>query len=156
MHDSRRGYPATPYSVVEALPVAVAFVTATQQALPPQALDGTGEAFHRVQVPWYRVVVVVPLHDSTEPPTCLGHGVVHPLPEVDLDLRKLRSHPFRLGLSSHDEPASCPGLRTEVRKAQKIEGLRFAFTPPFPAGGGMAAELDEPGLPGMKLQIESG
>ena len=79
---------------------------------------------------------------------------MHPPSELSFDLLQLRTHPLGLGLASDDEPAILPGLRAEVREAQEVEGFRFAFPFSLPVGGGVAPELDEPGLLRVQFQIE--
>jgi len=55
------------------------------------------------EVPWYRVVVEVALHDRLEPLAGLAHGIVHPLTELLLNLSQLRPHAFANRLAPHHE-----------------------------------------------------
>ena len=55
------------------------------------------------EVPWYRVVVEVALHDRLEPLAGLAHGIVHPLAELLLNLSQLHPHAFANRLAPHHE-----------------------------------------------------
>ena len=87
MHDAERWHPAAGEAVIEPFPVAVAFVTAPSQALPPHAQDGSGERYHRRPVPRDRVVVVVPLHHTPQPCSRFRNRSMHPHAEFVFDIR---------------------------------------------------------------------
>src|SRR5229473_6688481 len=55
------------------------------------------------QVSWYRVVVEVALHDRLEPSAGLGHGIVHALAELLLNLSQLSSHALADRRAPHHE-----------------------------------------------------
>ena len=57
------------------------------------------------EVSWYRVVVEVALHDRLEPLSGLGHGIVHALAELLLNLSQLGSHALAdRGAPHHESP----------------------------------------------------
>jgi hypothetical protein len=69
-----------------------------------------------VEVPRYRIVVEVALHDRLEPVTGLTHGIVHTLTELLLDFPQLRPHAFADRPAPHREPPY-PILPADVLEA---------------------------------------
>ena len=85
------------------LPGDRAFLASTAECTPPMPEHSIPEFAEAVEVPWYRVVVEVALHDRLEPLTGLAHGMVHPLAELLLNLSQLHSHAFANRLAPHHE-----------------------------------------------------
>ncbi len=73
---------------------------ATKSSLPPpqQSVPEHGQA---LEVPWYRVVVEVALHDQLEPSARLGHGIMHVHAKLLLEFSKLGSHALADRRASH-------------------------------------------------------
>ena len=69
--------------------------------MPKHSIPEYAEA---VEVPRYRVVVEVALHDRLEPLTGLMHGIVHTLMELLLNLPQLRPHAFADRLAPYRKP----------------------------------------------------
>ena len=66
---------------------------------PPLPNQPIPEYAETIEVPWYRIVVGVALHDRLEPLAGLAHRIVHALAELLLNFPQLHSHAFadRLG-----------------------------------------------------------
>ena len=53
------------------------------------------------------------------------------------------SHALLNGLTPDHKGSVFPGLRAEMRKAQKVESLRLSFAQPFPVPYRMPSETDQ-------------
>src|ERR1700730_6066540 len=95
----------------------------------------------------YRVVVEVTLHDRFEPCPGLRNGIVHTLAELLCPRALANRH------ASHGE-SPIPVLSTDVRKTQKVERLRFSFSPLLPVSFGIPPELDPARLVSVEFQPE--
>src|SRR6266571_2857710 len=82
-------------------------------AVPNQPIPEYAET---IEVPWYRIVVGVALHDRLEPLPGLAHGIVHTLTELLLNLVQLRPHAFADRLAPYRKPPY-PILPADVREA---------------------------------------
>jgi hypothetical protein len=69
--------------------------------MPNRAIPEYAET---VEVPWYRIVVEVALHNRPEPFAGLAHRIVHTPAELLLNLSQLRPHAFANRFASHGEP----------------------------------------------------
>jgi hypothetical protein len=76
----------------DARPRDPAFLAPSAKSTPPERKHPIPKHAQTLQVSWYRVVVEVALHDRLEPSTGLGHGIVHALAELLLNLSQLSSH----------------------------------------------------------------
>ena len=81
-----------------------ACLTAAAKCAPPPSDDPTPEYAETVEVPRYRIVVEVSLHNRLEPLAGLAHGIVHTLTELLLNVPQLRSHAFADRLTPHRKP----------------------------------------------------
>jgi hypothetical protein len=94
-------------------------------------------------------------HHASQPAALLGDGQMAAELELFLDVGQLGPQPFRDGDAPQPEAPASP-LPADVREAQEVERLRFAGTPRLACPGGVAPELDQPGLVGMQFQTELG
>ena len=85
-------------------PVDPALLTPAAKSTPPEREHPIPKHARTREVPWYRVVVEVALHDRLEPLAALAHGIVHPLTELLLNLPQLRPQAFADRLAPHCEP----------------------------------------------------
>src|ERR1035441_6156731 len=65
---------------------------AAAKSAPPQHQHPIPKHPQTLEVSWYRVVVEVALDDRLEPPSGLGHQIMHAHAQLLLDLSQLRSH----------------------------------------------------------------
>jgi hypothetical protein len=73
-------------------PVDPALLASAANSTPPEREHPIPKHAQTHEVPWYRVVVEVALHDRLEPLAALAHGIVHPLTELLLNFSQLRPH----------------------------------------------------------------
>jgi hypothetical protein len=83
------------------LPGDRAFLAAAAKCPPPMPNRSFPEYAETVEVPRYRIVVEVALHDRFEPLSGLAHGIMHSLTELLLNFPQLRSHAFADRLTPH-------------------------------------------------------
>src|ERR1700730_4764383 len=100
----------------DARPRDPAFLAPSAKSPPPERKHPIPKHPQTREVSWYRVVVEVALHDRLEPSTGLGHGIVHALAELLLNLSQLSSH-ARAGRGApyHESPSSV--LPADMREA---------------------------------------
>src|SRR5215471_4501207 len=99
------------------------------------------------------MVLVVTQHNLAKPDTDLGRTVMLPTSKLGLDGFELRNHPlFRR--KPPDDEWSCRELSTEMRKAQKREGLGFPLATPLPSSRSEPPKLDQSCLVRMQFQTE--
>ena len=103
MEHSRLRKPAFSQSE-RTLPGDRAFLASTAEHTPPMPEHSMPEFAKTVEVPRYRIVVEVALHDRFEPLSGLAHGIMHSLMELLLNLPQLRPHAFADRLAPHCEP----------------------------------------------------
>ena len=70
------------------------FLTPAAKSTPPQHKHSIPKNPQALEVSWYRVVVEVALDDRLKPSSGSGHGIVHTLAQLLLDLSQLASHTF--------------------------------------------------------------
>src|SRR5260370_12553277 len=75
----------------EARPIDPVFVAPATNGTPPESKHPIAEHAQTLEVSRYRVVVEVALDDRLEPLSGLGHGIVHALTELLLNLSQLGS-----------------------------------------------------------------
>ena len=68
------------------------FLATASKSTPPEHKHPIAEHAQTREVSRYRVVVEVALDDRLEPLSGLGHGIVHALAELLLNLSQLGSH----------------------------------------------------------------
>src|SRR5664280_1406966 len=108
---------------------------------------------HCIGVAGHGVVGEMSSHHAAEPLPLLGDGEMPAPLEFIFDLMQLGPHPLRDGLALEPETPALV-LPADVREAQEVERLGLPVAPGRTIPGGIAPELDEPGLVGMQLQAE--
>src|ERR1700686_3121512 len=136
-----------------ALPRHPTLLTATAQNVPPHAKHPFPEHAEAVQISGYCVVVEVALHNCAEPCAGVRRSVVHAFAELLLDLLQLCPHTLADRHAPYGE-ASVPVFSADVRKAQKIERLRLAFSSSRSIFFGEPPELDQTRFVWMEFQPE--
>jgi len=96
------------------------------------------KAFQTIQVSGDCMIVKVSLYHGPQPPPHLGYWLVPASPKLLLQLSQFGGESLADRLAFDDEPASLPGLPTDVREAQKVKCLRLALATLPPFCGGMA------------------
>jgi hypothetical protein len=86
------------------LPGDRAFLAAAAKCVPPKPNRSFPEYAKTVEVPRYRIVVEVALHDRSEPLSGLAYGIMHSLAELVFNLPQLRPHAFADRIAPHYEP----------------------------------------------------
>ena len=76
----------------DARPRDPAFLTPSAQSTPPERKHPIPKHTQTREVSRYRVVAEVALYDRLEPLSGMGHGIVHALAELLLNLSQLGSH----------------------------------------------------------------
>ena len=102
----------------------------------------------------HAVVADVPAHDRAQPLAHLRDGIVHAPPQLGFHLAQLRLQPLANRLPQHREPSVAPLLPADMRKAEKVERLRFPFSALLPVLGRERSELQQSRLLGMQFQAE--
>ncbi len=135
----------------EARPVDPVSLAPSANGTPPESKHPIAEHAQTLEVSRYRVVVEVALDDRREPLAGLGHGIVHALTELLLNLSQLGSHALADRRAPHHEsPQSV--LPADVLEAQKVERFRSTFPSSFPVLFGKPTELNPARLIGMEFQ----
>jgi len=102
MERSRLGAIAEPKDARPGDPV---FLAPTASSTPPERKHPIPKHTQTRGVSRYRVVVEVALYDRLEPLSGLGHGIVHALAELLLNLSQLGSHALAdRGAPHHESP----------------------------------------------------
>src|SRR4029453_11049443 len=99
------------------------------------------------------MVLVVTEHNLPKPDTDLSCTMMLPALKLGLDGFELRNHPL-LRRNSPDDEWSRRELSTEMRKAQKREGLWFPLATPLPSSHSKPPELDQSCFVRMQFQTE--
>ena len=86
-----------------ARPVDPVFLAPSANGTPPESKHPIAEHSQTREVSRYRVVVEVALDDRLEPLSGLGHGIVHALAELLLNLSQLGSHALADRRAPHHE-----------------------------------------------------
>jgi len=125
------------------------------QNLPPQppnrpAKGADGFAVHR-----HPIVPDVPKDHRTQIASNLRYGKMHASLKFTLDFLKLRLPPRAHRLPQHREPTPAR-LRTNMREAEKVEGLRLTLATLPSVCSRVAAELDQARLVRMQFQPKPG
>jgi len=100
----------------DTLPGDRAFLAAAAKGLPPMPNRAFPEYAETVEVPRYRIVVEVTLHDRLEPSSRLSYRIMHAPLELLLKLPQFGPHAFADRFASHGE-APQTILPANVREA---------------------------------------
>jgi hypothetical protein len=127
MRDSRQRQPASdeaPHSIPEN---AAVLAPPRQRAMPTPADSESNERQRRL-VHGHSVVAKVSTHNRPQPLALLGDGLMHASLKLGFHLIQLRLQPLAYRLPQHREPSIALLLHADVRKAEKVERLRFPFS----------------------------
>ena|SRR6516162_1784629 len=128
-------------------------LAAIEESPPPESSHPFPKDTQTIEISRHRVVVEVASHDRLEPLARLRHRVVHTPAKLLLDLLQFRPHTLAARLALHGE-VPLPSRPADVRETQKVERLRLAFPPSFPALFGIPPEFDPARLVGVELQTK--
>jgi hypothetical protein len=123
MERTRVGEPALSQNK-QARPVDPVFLAPAAKGTPPESKHPIAEHTQTLEVSRYRVVVEVALDDRLKPLSGLGHGIVHALTELLLNLSQLGSHALADRRAPHHEapPSVLPADVLKPRKSN-VSGL---------------------------------
>src|SRR3954451_231179 len=130
--------------LLDPLPGRVVLLAAVPKRAPPEVGDLVPEGRECPDVGGHRMVGEVAGDDLFQPFPLLGDRLVHPPPQLPLDLLELRRPAVPAGFPVDQEIAPARGAADEG-KAQEGEGFRFAEAAPLAVFGCMTTELDQPG-----------
>jgi hypothetical protein len=153
MTDRRQRQPAGD-EAPHAIPKNAAILTAPRQRAMPEPADSEPKNRQRRLIHGHSVVADVSTYNRVQPLALFGDGFVQPSLKFGFHLIQLRLQSLAYGLPQHREPSIAPLLHADMRKAQKVERLRFPFTTPLPLVDCMRTEFQQPRLLGMQLQVE--
>ncbi len=138
---------------VDPLPGDAVPLASTTERLAPGAQHAVVKHREQAAVAGHAVGTIMPPQHAPQPGALLWDGPVHAPPEGGLDLVQFLAQPLGDRLAPHRKlPVS--RLTAHVRKAEKIEGLRFPLTTPLSSVGRKAPTLDQPRLLRVQFQIE--
>ena len=153
MTDSRQRQPASD-ETPHAIPKDAAVLAAPRQRAMPEPADSEPKKRQRRLVHGHSVVPDVSTHHRLQPLALFGDGFVHASLKLGFHLVQLRLQPFAYRLPQHREPSIAPLLHADMRKAEKVERLRFPFSTPLPLVDRIRTELQQPRFLGMQFQVE--
>jgi hypothetical protein len=104
-------------------------------------------------VGWHGVTGEEASHHAAQPLALFSDALVPAPPKVFSDFQQLRHLPVTPCVARQQE-ATPPRPRADMSEAEKVEGLWLAIPACRPIGRGTSAEFDQPGLVGMRLQVE--
>jgi hypothetical protein len=102
----------------------------------------------------FRVVLVVPAQDASEPASMLWDGLMPASLDLAFQRSQLGWRPFRVGDPLELEPPRFPRLRANMREAEKPERVRLAESTRLAVASSEPPELDQPRLLSVQLQDE--
>src|SRR6266852_56414 len=153
MTADRHGQPASD-EAAHAIPKDAAILAAPRQRAVPKPPHLESKNPQRLSVHGHSVVPDVSTHHRFEPLAQFGDGFVPASLQFGFHLVQLRLQPFAHRLPQHREPSVAPLLHADVRKAKKVERLRFPFSTPLPLVDRIRTELQKSRLLGMQFQVE--
>src|SRR5216684_2688191 len=153
MTDDRQRQP-TSDEAAHAIPKDAAILAAPRQRAVPKPPHLESKNPQRLSVHGHSVVPDVSTHHRFEPLAQFGDGFVPASLQFGFHLVQLRLQPFAHRLPQHREPSVAPLLHADVRKAKKVERLRFPFSTPLPLVDRIRTELQKSRLLGMQFQVE--
>src|SRR5262249_40394650 len=89
------------------------------------------------------VVLKVPSHHRLQPFRRLRQRIMHPAPQLGIDLLELCGHPFADRDADDGERARCAAGPTDVGETKKVEGFRPSLSTCVPSFGGKAPEFNQ-------------
>ena len=140
-------------TATEPVPSHLVSLTSSLQSLPPTAANFATHATQSKQIPWYCVVVQIPLNHAIQPLADNGYCLVPPSHQLLPDGVQCRSHPL-LHCQAQDLEAALPVGAAAVRKSKKVEGFRLALAPTIAILCGKPTQLDQPRLLLAQLAVQ--
>jgi len=153
MTDSRQRQPAGD-EAAHAIPSNAAVLAPPRQRAMPKPADSESKNRQRRLVHGHAIVANVSTHHRLQPLALVGDGFVHSSPKFGFHLIQLCLQPFTYRLPQHRKPSIAFLLHADVRKAEKVERLRFPFSTPLPLVDRIRTELKQSRFLGMQLQVE--
>src|SRR6266404_4232489 len=153
MTDRRQRQP-TVDEAPHAIPQDAAVLAAPRQRAMPEPPHLEPKNPQRVLVPRHAVISDVPTYHRLQPFAHFWDGFVHPSLKFGFHRVQLRLQPLAYRLPQHRKPSIAPLLHTDMRKAEKVERLRFPFSAPLPLVDRIRTELQQPRFLGMQFQTE--
>jgi hypothetical protein len=152
MADMGRGQPAVD-EPLHTFPLDTSLLTPPFENVMPEVTDREAKVGQSVPVSRYAEVANMPTYNGLQPCADFRNRVMHTPPQLDLHLLQLGLHALANGVPKHHKP-SLLRLPADMRKAEEIEGLRFAQTNALSVGRRMVTELEKPRLFRVQLQLE--
>src|SRR6267154_626644 len=153
MTDRRQRQPASD-EAPHAIPKDAAVLAAPRQRAVPEPRYLESKEPQRRCVHGHSVIADVSTHHRLQPLALFGDGFVHPSLKFGFHLVQLRLQPFAYRLPQHRKPSIAPLLHADMRKAKKVERLRFPFSTPLSLVDCIRSELQKARLLGMQFQVE--
>src|ERR1700746_2021069 len=153
MTDGRQRQPASD-EAPHAIAKDATFLAAPRQRAMPEPPYLEPKNPQRALVPRHSVIADVSTHHRLQPLAQFRNGFMHAPLKFGFRLIQLRLQPFANRLPQYRKPSVTPLLHTDVRKAEKVERLRFPFATPLPLVDRIRTELQQPRFLGMQFQVE--
>src|SRR5215469_693877 len=153
MTDMRPRQPASDEALHTIPRNAAPLATSRKRAMPESAYLESKDRQCRC-VHGHSVVADVTTYHRLQPLALFQNGCMHAPPKLDFDLVELRLQPLADRLPKHGEPSVTLLLYANVRKAEKVERLRFPLSTPLPVFDRKRTEFQQPRLLGMQLHVE--
>jgi hypothetical protein len=131
MTDGRQRQPASD-EAPHAIPKDAPGLAAPRQRAMPEPPHLESKNPQRVVVHGHTVIPDVSTHHRLQPLAQFGNGFVHASLKLGFHLVQLRLQLFTDRLPQHREASIAPLLYADMRKAEKVERLRFPFATPLP------------------------
>src|SRR6266436_3136830 len=153
MADGRQRQPASD-KAQHAIPKNAAVLAAPRQRAVPEPPYLESKEPQRRGVHGHSVISDVSTHHRLQPLAQLRNGFVHASLKLGFHLVQLRLQPFAYRLPQHRKPSIAPLLYANMRKAEKVERLRFPFSTFPPIIDRARTELQQARFLGMQFQVE--
>src|SRR5580704_5436651 len=153
MTDGSRRQPASdqaPHTIPEDLAV----LAALRQRTMPEPTNSESKKHQRRFIHGHPVVADVSTHHCLQPFALFRDRFVHPSLKFGLHLIQFRLQPFAYRLPQHSVHSIASLLDADMRKAEKVECLRFPFSTPLPVVDRKRTKLQQPRFLGMQFQVE--
>src|SRR5580698_11373261 len=131
MTDRRQRQPAS-NEAAHTIPKDATVLASPRQRAMPKPSDSEPKNRQRRLVHGHAIVASMSTHHRLQPLTLFGDGFVHSSLKFGFHLVQFRLQPFANRLPQHREPSIAFLLHADVRKAEKVERLRFPFSTPLP------------------------
>jgi hypothetical protein len=102
----------------------------------------------------HAVVPDVATHHRLQPFALFGDGFVHAEPKLGFHRVQLCLQSFADRLPQHRIHSVASLLYADMRKAEKVERLRFPFSAPFPVVDRKRTKFQQPRFLGMQFQVK--